>query len=61
MTDNGSTRPTDGLYEVNAKASMNKTLLTLPAAINCVLEIPSTDYVRERTESYNGEMTRSLP
>lgn len=56
VTDNESTRPTHGLYEVNTKVSMNVTLIDLPAFINCVLEIPETDYVQERSQTFNGEI-----
>ena len=55
VTDNESTRPRDSLYEVNVKASLNKTLIDVPADIRCVLDIPQTDYVREISHSYNGE------
>lgn len=58
VTDNESTRPSNGLYEVKLEVSMNKTQIVVPANINCLLEIPATDYMRERTETYNGEILR---
>lgn len=58
VTDNESTRPSNGLYEVKLEVSMNKTQIVVPANINCLLEIPATEYMRERTETYNGEILR---
>lgn len=60
VTDNESTRPTNGLYEVKLEVSLNKTQIVVPANINCLLEIPATDYMRERTETYNGEIRRAF-
>lgn len=60
VTDNESTRPVDSLYEVHVKVNMNKTQINVPAVIQCLLEIPSTDYVRDLTETYNGEIKSVL-
>lgn len=56
VVDNESTRLKNETYVVEVKAYRNKTRIDVPATISCVLEIPSTEYVRERTETYNGEM-----
>lgn len=61
VTDNENTRAKDELYEVDVKVTMNKTEISVPVKINCVLEIPATDYVRERTETYNGKRWLCIP
>lgn len=40
---------------MNVKVSVNKTTIPVPSAIKCVLDIPQTDYVKERQDVFNGE------
>lgn len=56
VTDNESTRPRHGLYEMTNRVTMNKTAMHVPATVNCVLEIPETEYEQQRSETFNGEI-----